>query len=213
MNGKFGWTDGVNRLYSVLASDYQYIDATRNVIFLDNHDVSRFYSVVEENLNKYKSGMILLLSLRGIPQMYYGTEILMKNYANPDGKVREDFPGGWLEDRVNKFLKEGRTERENEAFNFVKKLANYRKNNSVLQSGKMMQFVPENGVYVYFRYNSEKTVMVVMNSNDHEEAVDTARFDERIGDYKYAINLTNDEKNSLGTLKLTGKTTYIFELQ
>lgn len=213
LNGKFGWTDGVNRLYSVLASDYQYVDATRNVIFLDNHDVSRFYSVVEENLNKYKSGMILLLSLRGIPQMYYGTEILMKNYANPDGKVREDFPGGWPNDQVNKFLKEGRSERENEAFNFVKKLANYRKNNSVLQSGKMMQFVPENGIYVYFRYNSDKTVMVVMNSNDQEEELDTLRFDERIGDYKYAINLTNDEKISLGKIKLTGKTTYIFELQ
>lgn len=213
LNGKFGWTDGVNRLYSVLASDYQYKDPTRNVVFLDNHDISRFYSVVNEDFNKFKSGIILLLSLRGIPQMYYGTEILMKNYANPDGKVREDFPGGWPTDQTNKFIPAGRNEKENEAFNFVKTLANYRKQNSVLQNGKMMQFVPENGIYVYFRYNKEKTVMVVMNSNEKEEVLKTDRFAERIGNYKSAKNIITNEKIAIETLKLPAKTTYIFELQ
>jgi glycosidase len=213
LNGKFGWTDGVNRLYSVLASDYQYKDPTRNVVFLDNHDISRFYSVVNEDFNKFKSGIILLLSLRGIPQMYYGTEVLMKNYANPDGKVREDFPGGWPTDQVNKFIPAGRNEKENEAFNFVKTLANYRKQNSVLQNGKMMQFVPENSIYVYFRYNKEKTVMVVMNSNEKEEVLKTERFAERIGHYKSAKNIITNEKVAVETLKLPAKTTYIFELQ
>jgi len=213
LNGKFGWTDGVNRLYSVLASDYQYKDPTRNVVFLDNHDISRFYSVVNEDFEKYKSGIILLLSLRGIPQIYYGTEILMKNYANPDGKVREDFPGGWPNDKLNKFIPAGRNEKENEAFNFVKKLANYRKNNPVLQNGKMMQFVPEKGIYVYFRYNKDKTVMVVMNSNEQAEELETARFVERTGNYKTAQNIITDEKLALGKLKLPAKTTYIFELQ
>jgi neopullulanase len=213
LNGKFGWTDGVNRLYSVLASDYQYKDPTRNVVFLDNHDISRFYSVVNEDFNKFKSGIILLLSLRGIPQMYYGTEILMKNYANPDGKVREDFPGGWPSDQVNKFIPAGRNEKENEAFNFVKTLANYRKQNSVLQNGSMMQFVPENGIYVYFRYNKEKTVMVVMNSNEKEEVLKTERFAERIGNYKSAKNIITNAKIAIETLKLPAKTTYIFELQ
>lgn len=213
LNGKFGWTDGVNRLYSVLASDYQYKDPTRNVVFLDNHDISRFYSVVNEDFNKFKSGIILLLSLRGIPQMYYGTEVLMKNYANPDGKVREDFPGGWPTDQTNKFIPAGRNEKENEAFNFVKTLANYRKQNSVLQNGKMMQFVPENGIYVYFRYNKEKTVMVVMNSNEKEEVLKTERFAERIGNYKFAKNIITNEKIAVETLKLPAKTTYIFELQ
>ncbi|WP_225871355.1 glycoside hydrolase family 13 protein [Pedobacter cryotolerans] len=213
LNGKFGWTDGVNRLYSVLASDYQYKDPTRNVVFLDNHDISRFYSVVNEDFNKFKSGIILLLSLRGIPQMYYGTEILMKNYANPDGKVREDFPGGWPNDKINKFIPAGRNEKENEAFNFVKTLANYRKQNSVLQNGKMMQFVPENGIYVYFRYNEEKTVLVVMNSNEKEEVLKTERFEERIGNCKSAKNIITNEKIAIETLKLPAKTTYIFELQ
>lgn len=213
LNGKFGWTDGVNRLYSILASDYQYRDPTRNVLFLDNHDISRFYSVVGEDYNKYKSGIILLLTLRGIPQMYYGTEILMKNYANPDGKVREDFPGGWAGDKANKFTSAGRNEKENEAFNFVKKLANYRKNNPVLQTGKMMQFVPEKGIYVYFRYNKDKTVMVVMNSNDQEETMETSRFAERIGTHQNLLNLITDQKSKIKTIKLPAKTTYIFELQ
>lgn len=213
LNGKFGWTNGVNRLYTVLASDYQYKDATRNVLFLDNHDVSRFYSVVGEDFNKYKSGIILLLSLRGIPQLYYGTEILMKNYADPDGKVREDFPGGWPGDKADKFSASGRTEKENEAFNFVKKLANYRKNNAVLQTGKLMQFVPEKGIYVYFRYNKEKTVMVVMNSNEQAEELTTARFEERISKYSTGLNLITAEKIPLQKLQLAAKTTYIFELQ
>eukprot|EP01136_Pigoraptor_vietnamica_P031453 Opistho-1_new@92045 len=195
LNGKFGWTDGVNRLYTVLASDYQYKDPTRNVLFLDNHDLSRFYSVIGEDMNKYRSGIILLMSLRGIPQLYYGTEILMKNFANPDGKVREDFPGGWPGDKVNKFTANGRNSKENEAFNLVRTLANYRKANSVLQTGKLMQYVPENGVYVYFRYNAEKTVMVVMNSNDKAVDITTDRFAERIGQQQQATDLLTKEKN------------------
>ncbi|WP_205314278.1 glycoside hydrolase family 13 protein [Pedobacter namyangjuensis] len=213
LNGKFGWTDGVNRLYTALASDYQYKDPTKNVVFLDNHDISRFYSVVGEDFNKYKSGIILLLSLRGIPQMYYGTEILMKNFANPDGKVREDFPGGWPTDTANKFYQKGRTEKENEAFNFVKTLANYRKSNTVLQNGKLMQFVPENGIYVYFRYNANKTVMIVMNSEEKEQIVTTARFSERTGNYKKMMNIITGEKMDLEKIIMPAKTTYIFELQ
>jgi len=212
LNGKFGWTDGVNRLYTVLASDYQYKDPTRNVLFLDNHDLSRFYSVIGEDMNKYRSGIILLMSLRGIPQMYYGTEILMKNFANPDGKVREDFPGGWPGDKIDKFTANGRNSKENEAFNLVRTLANYRKANSVLQTGKLMQYVPENGVYVYFRYNAEKTVMVVMNSNDKAVDITTDRFAERIGQHQQATDLLTKEKISLEKLALAAQTTYIFEL-
>lgn len=212
LNGKFGWTDGVNRLYTVLASDYQYKDPTRNVLFLDNHDLSRFYSVIGEDMNKYRSGIILLMSLRGIPQLYYGTEILMKNFANPDGKVREDFPGGWPGDKVNKFTANGRNSKENEAFNLVRTLANYRKANSVLQTGKLMQYVPENGVYVYFRYNAEKTVMVVMNSNDKAVDITTDRFAERIGQHQQATDLLTKEKIAIAKLALAAQTTYIFEL-
>lgn len=179
----FGWTEGVNALYSTLASDYVYKDATRNVVFLDNHDVSRFLSIVGEDINKYKSGLTWLLTTRGIPQLYYGAEIAMKNFADPDGKVREDFPGGWKGDQRNKFQSEGRDSTENAVFDHVKKLATYRKDNPVLQTGKLMQFVPEDGIYVYFRYNDQKTVMVIMNTNEGEKSIKTDRFAERIQSY------------------------------
>jgi len=139
LNGKFGWTSGVSNLYSVLADDFVYEDARRNVIFLDNHDMSRYFSMVGEDLKKYKSGLAMLLTTRGIPQLYYGTEILMKNYANPDGLVRLDFPGGWDGDKMSKFSSGGRTAVENEAFNYVRRLARYRRDNPVLQTGRLMQ--------------------------------------------------------------------------
>ncbi|SFG92342.1 glycoside hydrolase family 13 protein [Pedobacter insulae] len=213
LNGKFGWTDGVNKLYTVLASDYQYKDPTRNVLFLDNHDTDRFLSKVGEDYEKFKSGVILLLSLRGIPQLYYGTEVLMKNFANPDGKVREDFAGGWPNDQTDKFVAEGRNKKETEAFNFVKKLANYRKHNPVLQNGKLMQYVPENGMYVYFRYNDQKTVMVMMNTNDTAEKLDTKRFEERIGKLKTGVNIVTDERVALDVIEIPAKGTFILELQ
>lgn len=213
LNGKFDWTSGVNRLYSVLANDFVYQDAFRNVIFMDNHDMHRYYSMVGENFEKYKSGLALLLTTRGIPQIYYGTELLMKNFSNPDGMVREDFKGGWEGDKENKFTAAGRTQKENEAFEFVKKLANYRKNNSALQTGKLMQYVPENGIYVYFRYNQEKTVMVMVNSNDKEELISTARFYERINGFTKAKDIiTGSLYNSIETIKLPAKTVLVFEL-
>ena len=214
LNGKFGWTDGVVRLYNTLTNDYMYEDPTRNVVFLDNHDISRFYSVVGEDFDKYKSGIAWLLTTRGIPQFYYGTEILMKNYANPDGLVRSDFAGGWATDKVDKFSSTGRTAKENEAFNYVKKLANYRKNNEVLQTGKMMQFIPEDGIYVYFRYNNQKTVMVVMNGNTEAKTLGTDRFSEMILGRKAAKNVVSDELLAdISQLKIPAKTTLVLELQ
>jgi len=214
LNGKFGWMDGVVRLYNVFANDFVYKDPTRNVVFLDNHDLSRFYSVVGEDFNKYKSGIAWLLTTRGIPQFYYGNEILMKNFANPDGLVRSDFPGGWPGDPVNKFEAAGRTAKENEAFTYVKKLANYRKNNEVLQTGKLMQFIPEEGIYVYFRYNAQKTVMVVMNSNGEEKKLATARFAERILSARKAKNVVTDTIiDNISEIKVPGTSTLVLELQ
>lgn len=214
LNGKFGWDDGVNKLYTTLASDFMYQDATRNVVFLDNHDLSRFYSVVNEDFNKYKSGIAWLLTTRGIPQFYYGDELLMKGYSNPDGLVRSDFEGGWAGDKMDKFTAAGRTEKENEAFNYVKTLANYRKNNEVLQTGKLMQYVPENGMYVYFRYNADKTVMIVMNTNEKEESVKCERFRERIADFSKALNVVSGEKlTSIETIKVPAKSAFVLELK
>lgn len=213
LNGKDGWTDGVHRLYSVLAQDFLYQDATRNVIFLDNHDMNRFYSVVGEDFNKYKAGMAMLLTLRGIPQLYYGDEILMSGYSNPDGLVRADFPGGWPADKVNKFKAAGRTPKENEAFNYVRTLANYRKSSTALQTGKMTQFIPEDGIYVYFRYDRASTVMVVYNSNEKAKTLGVSRFAERLTGFTSAKNIHTGISGKLDTLEIPAKTTLVLELK
>ncbi len=217
LNGNTGWTDGVFRLYNIVSQDFLYQDPTRNVIYWDNHDMSRFYSVIKEDMDKYKSGMALLLTMRGIPQLYYGTEILMKNYSDPDGLVRSDFPGGWAEDTKDKFTAAGRTIQENQAWNFVSKLANYRKNSTALQNGKMMQFVPEDGLYVYFRYltdaNGSKDVMVILNGEDKAKVLATSRFAERMKNTNSAVNVISGEKlNTVKTINIPAKTTLVLEL-
>ncbi|MFK7924492.1 MAG: glycoside hydrolase family 13 protein [Bacteroidia bacterium] len=187
----FGWTEGVARLYYTLAQDFVYENPMEKVVFLDNHDVGRFYSMAGEDFGKYQIGLSFLLTTRGIPQMYYGTEILMKNYwdgSNHD-KVREEFPGGWEGDKENKFTRTGRSEQEQLAFETVKTLANFRKGSSAIKTGKLMQFVPENGVYVYFRYDAQQTVMVILNQNDAAQEVDFSRFAERLAGFNKAIDV------------------------
>jgi glycosidase len=215
LNGKSGWTDGINRIYATLAQDFLYKDPSQNCIFLDNHDMSRFYSMVNEDFAKYKMGITMLLTMRGIPEMYYGTEILMKNYSNPDGLVRSDFPGGWVADSVNKFTEKGRTLKEDEAFNFVKTLANYRQRSNALQSGKLMQYVPENDLYVYFRYlpNSEKEeVMVIINNTENDKNLDTHRFAERLNGITKAKDVFSGNEMGISVLSVPKKSALILEL-
>ncbi|PUZ29073.1 alpha-amylase [Chitinophaga parva] len=208
------WDDGVIRLYNTLASDYQYQDPTRNVVFLDNHDLSRFYSVIGENTAKYKAALAWLLTTRGVPQLYYGAEIMMKNFSNPDGLVREDFKGGWPKDSVDKFTAQGRTAAENDLFNYLRTLANYRKENPVLQTGKLMQFVPEAGIYTYFRYDNNKTLMMIMNGTDKDTTVRTDRFAERTQGYTRAVNVVNKEVlPSISTVAVPAFTTLVLELK
>ncbi|MDB5137126.1 MAG: alpha-amylase [Mucilaginibacter sp.] len=206
------WNGGVEHLYELLAQDFLYKDVNQNVIFLDNHDMSRALSMVKEDVVKYKSAMAMLMTLRGIPQMYYGDEILMKNYSNPDGLVREDFPGGWAGDKSNKFTAAGRSTKENEAFNYIRTLANFRKNTPALQTGKMMQFIPGNGVYVYFRYDNLKTIMIVYNSLEKEQSITTDRYAERINGTLKARNVVTDDAVELSKLTIPAKTTLVLEL-
>ncbi|MVT08542.1 glycoside hydrolase family 13 protein [Chitinophaga tropicalis] len=213
LNEKPGWDEGAVKLYANFASDYQYQDPTRNVVFLDNHDLSRFYSVVNENKQKYKAALAWLLTTRGIPQLYYGAEIGMKNFSAPDGLVREDFKGGWPGDKQDKFTAAGRNEEENELFNYIRTLALYRKSNPVLQTGKMMQYVPQNNVYVYFRYNADKTVMIVLNPNEQEAVIDPARFTERTNGYANAQDIITNKTYSLSdSLHIPAVTTQVMEL-
>lgn len=214
-NDKFGWTDGVNRLYTTLAQDLVYKDPMRQVIFLDNHDIPRFYSVVNEDTSKYKMAFAWLLTCRGIPQMYYGNEILMTGTTSPnDGYVRQDFPGGWEGDATNKFIAAGRTEKENSIFNYIKRLTTFRKNSSAIKTGMMMQFFPIDGVYVYYRYDVKQTVMCVMNTNAEPKTIDLSRFTERMKGFTKALDVSAGQVFQLeSTLTLMPTSNLVLELK
>jgi len=138
----------------------------------------------------------------------------MTGFTNPDGNVRLDFKGGWPGDPVNKFTKEGRTEKEENIFEYVKRLADFRKNSSAITTGKMMQYVPVDGVYVYFRYDEKQTVMCVMNTNDKSSTFDLSRFKERIKDFTKAFDVaTGVTFNLEPTLTVGGKYLLVMELR
>jgi len=210
----FGWTEGVNRLYQTLSNDFIYQDPMKHVIFLDNHDKTRILSTLNDDKDKLKMAIGWLLTSRGIPQLYYGTEIMMKGVSNPDGWVRLDFKGGWKEDKENKFTEAGRTADENEIFNWTKSIANFRKKSSAIKTGKLMQYVPVDAVYTYFRYDNKQTIMVVMNTANEERTIDPTRFVERVKGFSKAKSIVNaEELNLQSTWKMPAKTIWILELQ
>lgn len=211
---KFGWTEGVNKLYATLSNDFLYKDPMRNVIFLDNHDMSRFFSQVGEDVDKQKIGIEWLLTCRGIPQLYYGTEVLMKGISNPDGWVRLDFPGGWPGDQKNAFTKEGLTPDEAAVQSLVKTLANFRKRSSAIKTGKLMQYVPQDGLYVYFRYDARQTVMCAMNTSDQEQDIDFAKYAERTNGFASASDVISGTNYPVNTAtKIPPKTMWVLELK
>lgn len=213
LNQPFGWTEGVNRLYLTATNDFVYKDPMKQVIFLDNHDLSRFLSVVGEDVQKLKIGLAWLLTFRGVPQLYYGTEVMMKNHANPDGLVRLDFPGGWTGDSANKFTPAGRTPSEDSLFNYTRALAQFRKRSSAIRTGKLMQYVPEDGVYVYFRYDAKQTVMCIMNPTDKDMELTTDRFAERLKGFTSAKDVITGQTTSISDkMKMPAKMQWVLEL-
>ena len=161
----------------------------RNVLLLDNHDEPRFFSIVGEDVEKQKMGFQWLLTYRGVPQLYYGSEVLLKGFTNPDGLVRADFPGGWAGDKKNAFTREGLTAAEKEVQDLVKKLGMFRKNSSAIKTGKMMQYVPVGGLYVYFRYDEKQTVMCIMNTDKQQQEIDFSKYAERTTGFATARNV------------------------
>jgi len=213
---KDSWTEGLARLYYVQAKDYLYASPDYNLIFLDNHDLTRFYSSINEDSAAWKMGMAALLTLRGIPQVYYGTELLMTGKEHDGhGFIRQDFPGGWTGDERNAFTKEGRTKAENEAFNYIQKLLNWRKSHISIFEGKTKQFIPDGNTYVYFRYNDKSSVMVAFNNSKNElKALDAGRIKECLKDYKFAVNvITGETVHYLDAFTLPPKSVLILELR
>ena len=211
----YGWNEGVNRLYQVLAQDLLYKNPMRNCIFLTNHDLDRIYSVIGEDFDKFKMGMNLLLTLRGIPQLYYGDEVLMKNFKDPsDAEVRKDFPGGWPNDKAkdNRFIKEGRSDKQEEAFQHISRLAQFRKKSTAIGSGKMMQYLPKDGLYVYFRYDQQQTVMTISNTADKKIKPDWSWYQERVKGFTQARNVVTGKVKTLSEIELEPKESYVMEL-
>jgi glycosidase len=156
--------------------------------------MTRIHSSLGESIAKTKIAYAWLYTCRGIPQLYYGSEILMKGISNPDGWVRLDFPGGWQGDKKNAFTETGLTTEEADFLHFVQKLGAYRTNSSPLKTGKMMQYIPEDGLYVYFRYDNNQTVMCVMNTDNKPRNVNLAKYTERTSTYKGGKDIISGDK-------------------
>lgn len=186
--------NGLNKIYDHFALDYIYPDPLQLLRFLDNHDTERFILSEPETLAQWKQAVAILLTAPGIPQVYYGTELLMSGDRRPgDGNVRKDVPGGFPGDKVNQFTRQGRTDKQNEAYDFMSKILNWRKGSRAVAEGKMIHFMPTNGIYLYERCAGDDSVVVVLNGVDEVNDVDMSRYTEIINPCdKYRDILTGE---------------------
>lgn len=175
------WFCGFARLYAYISQDIVYADVNNLLTFLANHDTDRFQPTKEraKNVTRYKQALTLLLTLRGIPQLYVGDEIGM--YANKsvnDGALRQDFPGGWKGDKRNAFKENGRTQLQRKYFDFTKKMLHWRKDCEAVHYGKLTHYAIRNGCYVYSRTWKGKTVTVIMNGTGQKQTLDLRTYSE-----------------------------------
>ena len=209
------WDKGLVKIYDNFSNDFLYPNINNLLIFAENHDTQRVNHVYNNDIRKYKMAMTILATVRGIPQLYYGSEIGMSgNKDKGDADIRQDFPGGWEGDANNAFTKEGRTEMQNEYFDFTSKLFNWRKTKSAVHFGKMTHYIPENNVYVYFRYNTTDNVMVLINNSNETKAINTTRFAENIGNHKTGNDVITEQNIDVTKeITLEPKSVLILELK
>lgn len=211
-----GFQSGLTALYERLNDDIVYPNPNNLVLFEGNHDIGRLYSVLDEDLDLTKMAIAYVATMRGIPQFYYGTEILMTSpKKRDDGAFRRDFPGGWAGDKVNAITGEGLTDRQKEAQAFVKKLLNWRKNQPAVHAGKLLHYAPEDGTYVYFRIDtaSDKKIMVVLNKNKKQMVLTTSRFVEALGNAKVGIDVLTGKSYRFETaLSLPARSVLVLEI-
>ena len=169
--------------------------------------------MVGENMDKYKSSLSWLFTCRGIPQLYYGSELATTGFTSPsDGYVRLDFPGGFAGDTANKFELSGRTVKDHEIWRHVHALANYRKQSTAIMTGKMTQYVPEDGVYVYFRYDGKQTVMVAMNTAKTDKVISFEKYPERTMGFTQYTDVISKEKTAMKEFTLGSYKAVVLEL-
>ncbi|SDQ55702.1 glycoside hydrolase family 13 protein [Flagellimonas zhangzhouensis] len=209
------WGDGVFKVYDHLTKDFLYPNINNVLIKMGNHDVNRINQEFDGDVEKYKLALTLIMTLRGIPQIYYGDEIgMLGDKGKGDGDIRRDFPGGWEGDVQNAFVSSGRTNLQNEYFDYSKKLLNWRKGSKAIHKGKTLHFAPHDNVYVYFRYLPEETVMVVLNNSSKDQSIDLGRFAEGIKNHTKGLNIINGKAYNLEQpLEIDAKTGWVFELK
>ena len=206
------WWNGFNRIYNSLCYDYLYKDPSHVMAFIENHDTDRFLGETQDTL-ALKQALALLLTVNRIPQLYYGTEVLMNGTKQvTDGNVRKDFPGGFPGDTRSAFTTEGRTKAENDMFRWTARLLHWRQGNEVITKGKQTQFIPQNGIYVVARSYNGKNVMTVINGTSKAATMKAERYAEIIGDAQEATNiLTGHKINISKDVKLAPRGVMVLE--
>lgn len=208
-----GWDTGLIALYDALANDFAYADPKRLMLFLDNHDMDRALTQYNNDTTLLKMGLATLMCLPRVPQMYYGTEVLLNNTGKPHdhGRIRTDFPGGWAGDKKNGFKGKKLSPQEKEMQDFVSEIAHFRKNSKAIHHGKTIHFVPENGVYVLFRRYKEESVVLFLNKNKRETLISLDRFKEVGLEGKHFLSVIGkDEFLWEGKLKLPHRGVFLF---
>jgi len=208
------WDSPWTAAYEMLGNDFLYPDPFNLVIFADNHDMSRIYTQVDEDYDLYRMAIVYYLTMRGIPTLYYGTEVLMSHPGTDShGAIREEFPGGWEDSDKNAFTGDGLSDLEREAQQFVQQLLTWRKRKPVIHSGKVMQFTPIKDVYTYFRYDDNETVMVAFNRSEEASSIDTARFAERLGDADSGVDVITGQVYEIEEkLELPARSVLVLEI-
>lgn len=212
-----GWDKGMIQLYNAFGNDFLYPNIDNIMVFFENHDTERWNEMFDADPRYYQMAMTLISTVRGIPQIFYGSEIGMRGEKSKgDADIRRDFPGGWSSDTQNAFKAESRTKEQNEFFDLTKTILNWRKDKSVIHSGKTMHFMPENKVYVYFRYNDQEKVMVVISNNNTAQTFDLGRFKEILGETTEGKDIISGKTipvSASGKLTIPEKSSLILELK
>ena len=212
----FYWGKGFIKPYKTLASDFLYSNPNNLLIFPDNHDMARFYTQVNNDLDLFKMGIVYYSTMRGIPQFYYGTEILMNSDENPGdhGLIRTEFPGGWPDHSKNAFTGDGLSYEELQTQSFFKEILNWRKANEVIHNGKLIQFAPKDEIYSYFRILNDKMVWVIFNRNNSSKTLETSRFDELISNKEFGYDVLNKKSISIkNNIVIEKKSALIIEIE
>lgn len=214
LNEPTGWDTGMRRLYNILCQDFTYPDPNNNLIFLDNHDMSRVFLSLGRDVRKLKMALAFLLTTRGIPEIYYGTELLMDGDGGYHPNVRKDFPGGWSGDKANAFVPTGRTDAQNEMFDYMKLLLNWRKTRPVVHAGKLTHYIPEDNIYVYFRHDQGKAIMIILNGNAEKKVLATKRFSDNLKSFTTGRDVVSGlEINNISMIEVQPWQAFILELR